>query len=133
MHSRFRVEAPALALALCLLGLAPAGCVYVQHQSSSSTRGGGPPPWAPAHGYRTKHPSGVDLVFDSGLGVYVVVDLPGVYFHGDRFYRQANGGWGIAGGPGGPWVAVAERDIPPGLQRQQTRKPGQMMKPHGVR
>jgi hypothetical protein len=132
MRQTFASRAAPLA-ALCLLALAPAGCLVVQHGSSTSTSTHGPPPWAPAHGYRTKHPSGVDLVYDAGLGVYFVAQLPGVYFHGDRFYRQVNGGWGIAGGPGGPWLAVAERDIPPGLQRQQTRKPGTLMQPRGAR
>lgn len=131
MRSISRARRPAIAAALCLLALAPAGCLVVRHESSTSTTIEGPPPWAPAHGHRKKHPSGVDLVFDAGLGVYVVLDLPGVYFHGDRFYRAVNGGWGVASGPGGPWIAVADRDVPPGLQR--TRKPGTLMQPHGVR
>ncbi|KIX15670.1 hypothetical protein [Dethiosulfatarculus sandiegensis] len=36
--------------------------------------GGGPPPWAPAHGYRAKHQyrywPGVQVYFDLGRGVY---------------------------------------------------------------
>src|SRR5258705_13086779 len=45
--------------------------------------GHGPPPWAPAHGYRRHHqqayqsrPDTVDLGFDDGLGVYMVVGFP---------------------------------------------------------
>src|SRR5262245_11687981 len=47
----------------------------------------GPPPWAPAHGHRRHHQRAyqhrdatVDMVFDSGLGVYVVVGLPNYYY-----------------------------------------------------
>src|SRR5262245_650986 len=48
---------------------------------------GGPPPWAPAHGYRHKqhrayqsHEGSVELVFDSGIGVYAVVGFPNYYW-----------------------------------------------------
>ncbi|MFQ5585276.1 MAG: hypothetical protein ACE5GF_00390, partial [Thermodesulfobacteriota bacterium] len=41
----------------------------------------GPPPHAPAHGYRHKHRHGVELMFDGGLGVYIAVGLSGIYFH----------------------------------------------------
>jgi hypothetical protein len=58
----------------------------------------GPPPWAPAHGYRHKHQHAyqsrsqtVDLVFDSGLGVYVVVGLP-YYYYWDGFYLRLDAG-----------------------------------------
>ena len=33
----------------------------------------GPPPHAPAHGYRHKHPDGVELVYKSNIGGYAVV------------------------------------------------------------
>ncbi len=49
--------------------------VYVAPQATA----GGPPSHAPAHGYRNKEHKqrykGIDLVFDTGLGVYVVVDM----------------------------------------------------------
>ncbi len=57
--------------------------------------GHGPPPWAPAHGYRRNHQRAyqhrdatVDLAFDSGLGVYVVVGLPN-YYYWDGFYLRS--------------------------------------------
>jgi hypothetical protein len=58
----------------------------------------GPPPWAPAHGYRRKHqrayqshPDTVDMVFDSGLGVYVVVGIPN-YYYWDGVYLRIDAG-----------------------------------------
>jgi hypothetical protein len=73
---------------------------------------GGPPPHAPAHGYRHKHRQrGVDLVFDSGLGVYVVVGYP-FYFHKDRFYRHHDGVWQISVRIDGGWRGVADHEVP---------------------
>jgi hypothetical protein len=110
-------------VAAALVALSASGCLY--YHESSSTRssqsthggGGGPPPWAPAHGYRMKHASGVTLVFDAGLGIYIVAELPGTYFQNERFYRKlANGSWGIAAWPNGPWSAVATNSLPPSLR-----------------
>jgi hypothetical protein len=110
--------------AVVLLALGASGCLYYHESSSSSSsgsshgkRGHGPPDWAPAHGARYKHASGVTLVFDSGLGIYVVAELPGTYFQDERFYRRlANGGWGVAAWPNGPWSAVGTGALPPGLR-----------------
>lgn len=78
--------------------------------------GGGPPPHAPAHGYRRKQ-RGADLVYDSGLGVYVVVGYP-YYYLDDRFYRQADGAWQASVNLNGPWQPVPDRSLPPKLQTQ---------------
>ena len=45
----------------------------------------GPPPHAPAHGYRHKNQDGIQLQFDNNLGVYIVITMPGVYFY-NGFY-----------------------------------------------
>ena len=79
-----------LAIATLLAGLlALAGCVHVHehdHKHKHEQKGG-PPPWAPAHGYRHKH-HGADLVFDAHIGVYVVVGHPHVYFHDGHYFRR---------------------------------------------
>lgn len=75
----------------------------------------GPPAHAPAHGYRRRHPSGVDLVYDRSLGVYVVLGYSQTYFS-DRFYRLRGSTWQASQGPGGPWQTVSPRSIPPGLR-----------------
>jgi len=41
--------------------------------------GYGPPAHAPANGYRYKY-QGHDMVYDSGLGVYVVIGQSSVYY-----------------------------------------------------
>ena len=76
----------------------------------------GPPPHAPAHGYRAKTPQGVNIVFDTQLGVYVVVDLPGSYWIDDRFFRKGSAGWTVSASVDGPWKACATADLPKGLQ-----------------
>jgi hypothetical protein len=117
--TRFSILAP-LALATAL----PLGaCVHHHHHDAPEVvvvqERGGPPPHAPAHGYRRKHRvehRDVELVFDSGLGVYVVVGIPNCYFDDHRFYRLEHGVWKAAPDVKGTWTSVAESDLPPGLR-----------------
>lgn len=71
----------ALLLALCLtpglpaLAKPPGGIPPGQAKKMGmDSPGGGPPPWAPAHGYRAKHQyryyPGPQVYFDSGRGLY---------------------------------------------------------------
>jgi hypothetical protein len=78
----------------------------------------GPPPHAPAHGYRHKHPDGVVLVYQSNIGVYVASGHRDVYFHKDRYYRVRNGSWQISVHVEGPWKAIAPQKVPLGLQKK---------------
>jgi len=75
----------------------------------------GPPPHAPAHGYRHKHSDGVDLKFISDRGVYIVIDFEDHYFHGDHFYRNKNGKWRKSKHIAGPWLEAQSNILPPGL------------------
>ncbi len=82
----------------------------------------GPPPHAPAHGYRQKHHRSdggeVDLVFDSGLGVYVVVGVPGRYYW-DGYYLRVDGDqWYASVSLDGDWEKRGARKLPPGLQKK---------------
>ena len=108
------------------------GCIYDHHHpaTSSSARAGkgGPPPWAPAHGYRHQNREGVELRFDSGLGVYVVVGHGGHYFYGDRYFRQFGGDWRVSVSIDGPWAAVQVDAVPPGIRRHKGKH-----KHHGKR
>jgi hypothetical protein len=114
-----------LALALLL----PA-CVHHHHHHRTApaqakvkhAKKGGPPPWAPAHGYRHKHHDGVELVFDGKLGVYVVLGHDHHFFHGDRFYRQHDGKWLVSAQFHGPWVTLAVTDLPSGLRVTRHKK-----------
>ena len=78
----------------------------------------GPPPHAPAHGYRHKH-QGVELVYDSGHGVYVVIDLPNHYYFRGRYYRRGEIQWEAGVNMDGPWEFVSEGALPKGLRAKE--------------
>jgi hypothetical protein len=79
----------------------------------------GPPPHAPAHGYRHRHQrDGVELVFDAGRGVYVVVGLPACYFLDGVYYRRISKKWEKATGIEGDWKPVGRDRIPAGLRSE---------------
>ncbi|MEW5911027.1 MAG: hypothetical protein AB1814_00570 [Thermodesulfobacteriota bacterium] len=66
------ITAAALALSWPALAKPPGG--MPPGQAKKMEQGGGPPPWAPAHGYRAKHqyrywPSN-QIYFDPGRGLY---------------------------------------------------------------
>ena len=78
------------------------GCILVPVRGYDRGPGYGPPPHAPAHGYRRKH-HGHDLVFDTDLGVYIVMGLPGLYFIDGLYYRVSSDGWHYSVRPDGDW------------------------------
>jgi hypothetical protein len=81
--------------------------------------GNGPPPHAPAHGYRHKHQhDDVEPVFDSKRGVYLVVGTPGCYFFDGVYYRRASQQWQLAFTIGGVWKSVEDDKVPPGLRAE---------------
>lgn len=82
----------------------------------------GPPPHAPAHGYRHRHSDGVDLVYQSKLGVYLVAGSSDLYFHNDHFYRFHKNAWQTSAHVEGPWKPVKEKKLPTGLQKQKQKK-----------
>lgn len=75
----------------------------------------GPPPHAPAHGYRHKHSDGVVLVFEASLGVYAVSGHTNLYYYKDRYYRQHNRRWQTSGHFEGPWRNSPDSIVPQGL------------------
>lgn len=89
----------------------------------------GPPPHAPAHGYRHKH-QGVELVYDSGRGVYVIVELPGHYYYKGHYYRFRESQWEVSIRIEGPWEFVSEESLPPGLRAKNKGK-GKPKEPPG--
>jgi hypothetical protein len=125
----------AIGIGAIALGFAGSGCTQVIVQEPAPqqvSRGHGPPPHAPAHGYRAKNQQGAELVFDSGLGVYVVVDLPGVYFWSNVYYRErGKGSWERCDRLDGAWVYIAESSLPPGLREKAHSGPPGKAKGHG--
>jgi hypothetical protein len=97
-----------LSLSACVTHVVPAKGPRIH-------RGHGPPPHAPAHGYRHKHPGGVELWFDGAIGVYVVVGAADHYFHDGRFYRWSDVVWLVSTHPRGPWGRTADASVPRGL------------------
>lgn len=82
----------------------------------------GPPPHAPAHGYRHELENGIELVFDSGLSVYVVINHPDVYFHNELYLRFFNDNWIAAVRFDGPWDTAQESQIPRKLKKTKGHK-----------
>jgi len=80
----------------------------------------GPPPHAPAHGYRHKHAKDdVTLVYDSGIDVYVVTGYKGVYFSAGQYFRDSGSSWEWSVSIEGPWKVVAKSsDVPTGLREK---------------
>ena len=94
------------------------GFPYDSGAALAQGRGHGPPPHAPAHGYRHKHPSGAELIFDIGIGAYLVVGLVDLFFRDGRFYRFRNGSWTASAGLGGPWNRLSTGAVPAGLLKK---------------
>jgi hypothetical protein len=87
----------------------------------------GPPPHAPAHGYRCKHRHAhedVELVYDSSIQVYVVVGRPQHYFLDGYYFRVTDGGWYSCKSVSGPWVRCSKDRIPPGLAKRGSAEDG---------
>ena len=81
----------------------------------------GPPPHAPAHGYRHKH-GNVILVYQSHLGVYAVDGYKKYYFHEGDFYRSRKGEWQVSIYLDGPWRKASELELPKGLNHTHHAK-----------
>ena len=108
---------------LALTSMTVSSCASVTARpGATGKQGHGPPPHAPAHGYRHKHQDGVELVFDSGRGVYVVVDIPNHYYIDGRYYRLRADQWQVSAHFDGPWGVVAEVSLPVGLKTNSSGK-----------
>ena len=81
-----------------------------------------PPPHAPAHRFRHRHYHGVDLEYDSGLGVYFVIGHPGIYYYSDHYYRYYDGGWLFSFRYDGPWERTVPQRVPRGLLKKHPYK-----------
>ncbi len=93
--------------------------------SAGSGRGygykSGPPPHAPAHGYRHRHQD-VELVYDSGRGIYVVIDFPNHYYFKGRYYRLGETHWEVGADLKGPWEFISYWELPKELRFEKKVK-----------
>jgi hypothetical protein len=92
------------------------------YSTSKSKKGKGPPPHAPAHGHRRKHQHGVELVYNSGLGVYVVVGFSNHYYSEDHYFRLSGENWEISTHIKGPWIVSSIDVLPSGLKVKGKKK-----------
>jgi hypothetical protein len=111
-----------LLLAVLVSSVTLASCVLVP-LDVKPRRGNGPPPHAPAHGHRHQQSHGAQLVFDSGLGVYLVSGYSD-YFYYDGLYLRLDGGiWQASISLDGPWESRSLESMPPGLRKKGHAKP----------
>jgi hypothetical protein len=104
---------------LCVWFIATS-CSQHQHagvySTSKNKKVNGPPPHAPANGYRHKHQHGVELVYNAELGVYVVIGFPDHYFYEGHYFRRDGEDWEISMHIKGPWIIAANDVLPSGLK-----------------
>jgi hypothetical protein len=115
----------ALVIALCVTGLAcssHSAVRYGQQAGPSKSQGHGPPPHAPAHGYRAKTQDGLELVYRSDYGVYELVGRDRYYYQDGVIYHRDSIGWIVGRTVNGPWTSVTEAQIPPGLRSDHPGK-----------
>ena len=111
---------------LACLAFTLSGCValatsghHPRSEVKSQRSGYGPPPHAPAHGYRHKYEQGIVLQFDSAIGAYLVLGHPGIYFYDNRYLRRhSRGHWLSARHVDGPWQRGAATEVPAKLDKR---------------
>ena len=83
-----------------------------------------PPSHAPAHGHRYRHNHGVDLIFDSGIGAYIVLGFDDLFFFNNNFMRYYDGYWHHADRHDGRWRRAKGGHVPHQLRhaRKKERK-----------
>ena len=106
-------------IALAASTLTITGCaVYpVQQDYAYGQYSNGPPAYAPAHGYRTINHA-PNMVYDSHLGVYVLLDLPDHYYFNNVYYRYNRNNWFYRYKDTDKWRKFDKRKLPPGLARK---------------
>ncbi|MHC4682365.1 MAG: hypothetical protein ACYTEK_27215, partial [Planctomycetota bacterium] len=98
----------ALMVTSVLMLLVTASCSrYSVHTGPVVRPGKSPPRHARAVGHQRKRACGMELVFDSGRGIYVVVGLTDHYYHDGYFYRLHGGIWQMSLKPDKGWTSVS--------------------------
>ena len=108
-------------------GCGPVSSITIGKRGSQASHHGdghGPPPHAPAHGYRHKQHTrsgNLELRFDSTLGVYVVIDLPNHYYWDGYYLRIEDGSWYASTDIEGRWKLRSSGSLPPGLRKKHAK------------
>lgn len=98
--------------------LVVSGCVVYP---ANTDAGYGPASRAPAHGYRYNH-QGHDVVYDSSLGVYVVVGMQDYYLYDNNYYKYDHDRWYYSRDIDRGWRDYNENRLPPGLAKKYARR-----------
>jgi hypothetical protein len=124
MERILRLLLIAVIFAACIAAFGCSRTVVYKDSPEKTVEAGkpGPPPHAPAHGYRHKHPDGVVLIYESEIGVYVVSGYSLVYYHGAYFYRLHKNRWQTSRHIAGPWHKSNVKKLPQGLRQEVAEK-----------
>jgi len=95
---------------------------YNRHHRNS------PPPHAPAHGHRYRHQHGVDLVFDSGVGAYIVLGFDNLFFFNNNYMRFYDGYWHHADRHDGRWLRSRDKHVPQKLRKARKKNKKEFFK-----
>lgn len=123
-----RPDTIARAVLLGLLVCGISGCFYVSPPNQAfGVRVSAPAPHAhapraPAHGDRHKQTGLPDLVYDSRLGVYVVLGYPDYFHDGRLYFRVVSGRWQSSVELDGTWKSCSHGDLPHGLAAKVSRR-----------
>jgi hypothetical protein len=117
-----------LAVLAATLGCAKKTVVYQERDTDVVVVDGrgGPPPHAPAHGYRLKHAhDNVELVYDADIDVYIVTGFDCCYYSAGQYFRFEAKTWEWCASVNGPWKVVThDSDLPPGLRHKHGKGHG---------
>jgi hypothetical protein len=121
MHTR-RIMVTAALAAACLSLACTRAVVYKESSPHpvivANDNEPGPPPHAPAHGYRRNH-GDVVLVYDAGIDVYVVSGYDNCYYSSGQYFRFVDGSWEWSVSIEGKWrIVTRTSDLPPGLRHK---------------
>ena len=127
VHSRRLLTVACTTLIMSISACAPFSSVTIGRGGQPAVHSGtdrhhGPPPHAPAHGYRHKHQyQGQDLefVFDSGLGVYIVVGIPDRYYWNGYYLRIDGDQWYASVNLESGWEPRNDDSLPPGMKHKK--------------
>ncbi|MCF7809105.1 MAG: hypothetical protein K9N38_11360 [Candidatus Marinimicrobia bacterium] len=78
----------------------------------------GPPSHAPAHGHRKKNRHGIEMTYDSNLGIYIVVGYTGYYYYDGIYYRKQNNQWESSKDLKKDWKKSSKHGMPKGLKNK---------------
>lgn len=111
----FKTKTSFFITSICTLLITASCSEEVVYRRPVPGRGHGPPAHAPAHGHRRKYVQGVELVFDVGRGVYVVVGYTDYYYCDGTFFRLHGGVWEMSLYADRGWGPLHDKPLPPGL------------------